>query len=171
MITDNEIYAISGKDLKQFIQLVSDLKDVAIDYTNMVDDLDVKETELSFDNFLAVAIPKVEDMADALGMDVPNMLTDAHPTEEILPFEPEAASPKSDSDDTENLHWWSRKKSLLGLFVVQIWFENSDFPNGGGPRLMVKKFLIIKTQLSKEFLIMKRVGPKISMYIRTKKAI
>ena len=30
MITDNEIYAISGKDLKQFIHLVSDLKDVAI---------------------------------------------------------------------------------------------------------------------------------------------
>ena len=31
MITDNEIYAISGKDLKQFVHLVSDLKDVAID--------------------------------------------------------------------------------------------------------------------------------------------
>ena len=43
-------------------------------------------------------------MADALGMDVPNMLTDTHPTDEILPFEPEAASPKSDSDDTKNLH-------------------------------------------------------------------
>jgi len=52
MITDNEIYAISGKDLKQFVHLVSDLKDVAIDYTNRVDDLDVKETELSFDNFI-----------------------------------------------------------------------------------------------------------------------
>ena len=52
MITDNEIYAISGKDLKQFVHLVSDLKDVAIDYTSRVDDLDVKETELSFDNFI-----------------------------------------------------------------------------------------------------------------------
>ena len=51
MITDNEIYAISGKDLKQFIHLVSDLKDVAIDYTEMVDELDIRETELSFDNF------------------------------------------------------------------------------------------------------------------------
>ena len=50
-------------------------------------------------------------------------------------------------------------------------FENSDFPNGGGPTLMVKKFLIIKTQLSIEFLIMKRVVPKNSMYIRTKMAI
>ena len=49
-------------------------------------------------------LPKVEDMADALGMDVPNMLTDAHPTEEILPFEPEATSPESDLDDTKNLH-------------------------------------------------------------------
>ena len=52
MITDNEIYAISGKDLKQFIHLVSDLKDVAIDYTEMVDELDIRETELSFDNFI-----------------------------------------------------------------------------------------------------------------------
>ena len=53
MITDNEIYAISGKDLKQFVHLVSDLKDVAIDYTKRVDDLDIKETELSFDNFIS----------------------------------------------------------------------------------------------------------------------
>ena len=52
MITDNEIYAISGKDLKQFVHLVSDLKDVAIDYTKRVDDLNIKETELSFDNFI-----------------------------------------------------------------------------------------------------------------------
>ena len=38
--------------LKQFIHLVSDLKDVAIDYTEMVDELDIRETELSFDNFI-----------------------------------------------------------------------------------------------------------------------
>ena len=49
-------------------------------------------------------LPKVEDMADALGMDVPNMLTDAYPTEEILPFESEAASVESDSDETKNVH-------------------------------------------------------------------
>tara|TARA_R100001377_G_scaffold53662_1_gene31580 strand:+ start:769 stop:1053 length:285 start_codon:yes stop_codon:yes gene_type:complete len=52
MISDTEIYAISGKDLKQFVHLVSDLKDVAMDYTSRVDDLNVKETELSFDNFI-----------------------------------------------------------------------------------------------------------------------
>ena len=52
MITDNEIYAISGKDLKQFVHLVSDLKDVAMDYTKRVNELDIKETELSFDNFI-----------------------------------------------------------------------------------------------------------------------
>mgnify|MGYP001348060680 CR=1 FL=1 len=46
MITDNEIYAISGKDLKQFVHLVSDLKDVAMDYTKRVNELDIKETEL-----------------------------------------------------------------------------------------------------------------------------
>ena len=49
-------------------------------------------------------LPKVEDMADALGMDVPNMLTDAYPTEEILPFEAEAASTESESDETKNFH-------------------------------------------------------------------
>ena len=49
-------------------------------------------------------LPKVEDMADALGMDVPNMLTDAYPTEEILPFEPETTSAESESDETKNLH-------------------------------------------------------------------
>ena len=53
MITDNEIYAISGRDLKQFVHLVSDLKEVAIDYTNRVEELDIKETELSFDNFIS----------------------------------------------------------------------------------------------------------------------
>tara|TARA_Y100000593_G_C4290736_1_gene328115 strand:+ start:1414 stop:1695 length:282 start_codon:yes stop_codon:yes gene_type:complete len=52
MISDNEIYAISGKDLKQFVHLISDLKDVAIDYTEL-NELDVKETELSFDNFIS----------------------------------------------------------------------------------------------------------------------
>ena len=41
MITDNEIYAISGKDLKQFVHLVSDLKDVAMDYTERVNELDI----------------------------------------------------------------------------------------------------------------------------------
>ena len=63
-----------------------------------------------------------------------------------------------------------RPKNQAHINIVQA-LENSDFPNGGGPRLMVKKFLIIKIQLSKEFLIMKRVGPKIRMYIKTKKAI
>ena len=52
MITDNEIYAISGKDLKQFVHLVSDLKDIAIDYTKRVEELNIRETELSFDNFI-----------------------------------------------------------------------------------------------------------------------
>ena len=58
MITDNEIYAISGRDLKQFVHLVSDLKEVAIDYTNRVEELDIKETELSFDNFDEMPVHK-----------------------------------------------------------------------------------------------------------------
>ena len=49
-------------------------------------------------------LPKVEDMAEALGMDVPNMLTEAYPTEEILPFETESPSADSESDEAENLH-------------------------------------------------------------------
>ena len=55
-----------------------------------------------------------------------------------------------------------RPKNQAHINIVQA-FENSDFPNGGGPRLMVKKFSIINTQLSKEFLIMKRVGPNIKI--------
>ena len=51
MITDNEIYAIYGKDLKRFVHLVSDLKEIAIDYSEK-NKLDVRETELSFDNFI-----------------------------------------------------------------------------------------------------------------------
>jgi segregation and condensation protein B len=49
-------------------------------------------------------LPKVEDMAEALGMDVPNMLTEAYPTEEILPFETESPSADSESDEAENVH-------------------------------------------------------------------
>ena len=49
-------------------------------------------------------LPKVEDMAEALGMDVPNMLTGAYPTEEILPFERESPSADSESDEAENIH-------------------------------------------------------------------
>ena len=44
-------------------------------------------------------LPKVEDMAEALGMDVPNMLTGAYPTEEILPFETESPSADPESDE------------------------------------------------------------------------
>ena len=49
-------------------------------------------------------LPKVEDMAEALGMDVPNMLTETYPTEEILPFETESPSADSESDEAENVH-------------------------------------------------------------------
>ena len=51
MISDKEIYAVSGKDLKQFVHMMSDLKDIAIEYTER-SELDVRETELSFDNFI-----------------------------------------------------------------------------------------------------------------------
>jgi|TARA_Y100000996_G_scaffold413919_1_gene403389 hypothetical protein len=51
MISDKDIYAISGRDLKQFIHMISDLKDIAIEYTEK-SDLDVRETELCFDTFI-----------------------------------------------------------------------------------------------------------------------
>ena len=51
MITDNEIYAISGKDLKQFVHMISDLKDVAMEYTE-ISELDTRETEMCFDTFI-----------------------------------------------------------------------------------------------------------------------
>ena len=49
-------------------------------------------------------LPKVEDMAEALGMEVPTMLTEAHPTEEILPFETESAPAASEPDEAEKVH-------------------------------------------------------------------
>lgn len=49
-------------------------------------------------------LPKVEDMAEALGMEVPTMLTEAYPTEEILPFETESAPAASEPDEAEKVH-------------------------------------------------------------------
>ena len=51
MISDKDIYAISGRDLKQFIHMISDLKDIAIEYSEK-SDLDVRETELCFETFI-----------------------------------------------------------------------------------------------------------------------
>ena len=51
MISDNEIYAISGKDLKQFVHMISDLKDVAMEYTE-ISELNTRETEMCFDTFI-----------------------------------------------------------------------------------------------------------------------
>ena len=51
MITDKEIYALSGKDLKQFVHMVSDLKQIALEYTEK-SQLDVRETEMCFDTFI-----------------------------------------------------------------------------------------------------------------------
>ncbi len=51
MITDKEIYALSGKDLKQFVHMVSDLKQIALEYTEK-SQLDVRETEMCFDIFI-----------------------------------------------------------------------------------------------------------------------
>ena len=59
-----------------------------------------------------------------------------------------------------------RPKNQAHINMVQA-LENSDFPNGGGPRLMVKKFLVINIKLSKEVFIKKTVGPKINMYNNT----
>ena len=49
-------------------------------------------------------LPKVEDMAEALGMEVPTMLTEAYPTEEILPFETESEPASSEPDEAEKVH-------------------------------------------------------------------
>ena len=49
-------------------------------------------------------LPKVEDMAEALGMEVPTILTEAYPTEEILPFETEPEPASSEPDETEKVH-------------------------------------------------------------------
>ena len=51
VISDNEIYAIRGKDLKQFVHMISDLKDVAMEYTE-ISELDTRETEMCFDTFI-----------------------------------------------------------------------------------------------------------------------
>ena len=63
-----------------------------------------------------------------------------------------------------------RPKNHAHINIVHA-FENSDLPNGAGPRLMLKKFLAINIKLSKEVFIKKTVGPKINMYINTHKAM
>ena len=43
-------------------------------------------------------LPKVEDMAEALGMDVPTDLTDPPPTDDLLPFDV-STSPSNNSEE------------------------------------------------------------------------
>lgn len=49
-------------------------------------------------------LPKVEDMAEALGMEVPVALTEAYPTDEILPFESDPARELPSADPPEKVH-------------------------------------------------------------------
>ena len=49
-------------------------------------------------------LPKVEDMAEALGMDVPIALDGAYPTEEILPFDSNVETKVSSSDAPDKVH-------------------------------------------------------------------
>lgn len=49
-------------------------------------------------------LPKVEDMAEALGMDVPVALDGAYPTEEILPFDSNVETKVSSSDAPDKVH-------------------------------------------------------------------
>jgi len=49
-------------------------------------------------------LPKVEDMAEALGMDVPGALDGAYPTEEILPFDSSVDTDVSSSDAPDKVH-------------------------------------------------------------------
>ena len=49
-------------------------------------------------------LPKVEDMADALGMEVPAGLTEGYPTNEILPFESSPDATETPPDTAEKVH-------------------------------------------------------------------
>ncbi len=49
-------------------------------------------------------LPKVEDMAEALGMDVPGALDGAYPIEEILPFDTSVEADASSSDVSDKVH-------------------------------------------------------------------
>ena len=49
-------------------------------------------------------LPKVEDMAEALGMDVPAGLSEGYPTNEGLPFEHDAQLVDASSRNTEKIH-------------------------------------------------------------------
>ena len=46
-------------------------------------------------------LPKVEDMAEALGLDVPEGLADSPPFDEVLPFD---ASPSDSKNSKEQVH-------------------------------------------------------------------
>ena len=52
MILDEQIYAVYGKDLKNFMYLLSKLKSIAIRFSEM-NELDIKETSREYDNFIS----------------------------------------------------------------------------------------------------------------------
>ncbi len=49
-------------------------------------------------------LPKVEDMAEALGMEVPAALTEGYPTDAILPFEPDPDPETPPAEPPEKVH-------------------------------------------------------------------
>ena len=49
-------------------------------------------------------LPKVEDMAEALGMDVPAALSEEYPTDEILPFDTDEPTAAAATDPSEKVH-------------------------------------------------------------------
>ena len=49
-------------------------------------------------------LPKVEDMAEALGMEVPAAMTETYPTEEILPFESDTENAVGPDEVQQKIH-------------------------------------------------------------------
>jgi hypothetical protein len=52
MILDEQIYAVYGKDLKNFMYLLSKLKSIAIRYSEM-SELDIEEASKDYDDFIS----------------------------------------------------------------------------------------------------------------------
>ena len=52
MILDEHIYAVYGKDLKNFMYLLSKLKSIAIRYSEM-SELDIEEASKDYDDFIS----------------------------------------------------------------------------------------------------------------------
>ena len=76
-------------------------------------------------------LPKVEDMAEALGLDVPEGLAASPPIDEVLPFDSSPSNSKNSKEQVHLFDWDSilcapSKDSVSGRYRVASWRRDDD---------------------------------------------